>query len=85
MIFKKKYPRSEWMEGLLWAENAIWWNSSNKLFVEHADGMQTYDIYTRRYEHEKPWMAKANVSLEFGQGVLDYIEFVRGKSENRNL
>lgn len=70
-----KSKRSEWFEGLLWAENALWWNSSNKLFVEHTDGMQGYDIYTRRYEHERPWMAKVNVSIEFGKGVLDYLDF----------
>lgn len=70
-----KTKRSEWFEGLLWIENNMKWNSSNQFFVEHADGMQAYDIYTRRYSHEKPWMAKWNCSLEFGQGVLDYINF----------
>ena len=73
-----KTKRSEWFEGILWIENAMKWNYSNQFFVEHTDGMQGYDIYTRVRDHEKPWMTKANVSLEFGQGMLDYMEFKRG-------
>ena len=77
-MFKKKYKRSEWMEGLLWVENAMKWNSSNQFFVEHTDGMQAYDIYIRRNKHDAPYIVKCDCSFEFGQGVLDYIEYHKG-------
>lgn len=75
----KKYKRSEWYEGLLWVENAMYYNYSNEFFLEHADGMQSYVIYTRVRSQDKPWVAKHEVSIEFGQGVLDYIEYRQKK------
>lgn len=79
MIFKKKYKRSAWFEGLLWAENMFLYQPPNdNLFVQHADGMNEYEIYWRNRPHEEPWIVKV-VNLEFGAGILDYINYYNGK------
>ena len=77
MIFKKKYERSDWMEGLLWAENAFYKykNRTSNIFLEDTDGMEEYDVLWRNHSHEKPWVIKT-VSREFGSGILDYVEYL---------
>lgn len=73
---------SEWFDGLKYAEDVLWKNSSMELFVEHCDGMQSYDILIRRkYEAEKPWNINSSVSLDFGQGVIDYLELLNERSK----
>jgi len=77
MFKRKKYEYSEWMIGFLWAEKKLPPYKSANMFVEHTDGMEGYNILWRNRETEEPWMAVdgANVSLEFGQGVIDYLEY----------
>lgn len=77
MWHKKEYKQSEWMEGLLRAEQIYLRAAytSKEIFVEYVDGMQAYDILYRNKPDEKPWVIEGNVSLEFGRGVLDYIEY----------
>lgn len=67
--------RSQWFEGVLWAENFLrcYYYASEHMFVQDADGMQQYEILFRRHRHEKPWIVKTD-TREFGKGVLDYIE-----------
>lgn len=79
-MFKKKYKRSEWFEGLLWAEDALYKysNSPDNLFVEDTDGMEEYNIFWRNRSHETPWIIKT-VSREFGAGILDYINYFNEK------
>ena len=59
-MFKKKYKRSEWFEGLIWAEDALYKysNTTDKLFVEDTDGMEEYNILWRDRSHETPWIVK---------------------------
>ena len=80
MIFgRNKYKRSEWFEGLLWAEHQLWYHSTtDNLFVEDADGMEEYNILWRNRSHETPWIIKT-VSREFGAGILDYINYFKEK------
>lgn len=79
MNFKKKYTRSAWMEGLLWAEDQLWhYSTTENLFVEDADGMEEYKILWRNRSHETPWQIKT-VSREFGAGILDYINYFNEK------
>lgn len=75
MIFKKKYKRTEWMEGLLWAEKTLsyYWEASEHLFVVDTDGLEGYEILGRGVKSEKPRSIKREVSREYGQGVIDYI------------
>lgn len=75
MLKEKKVKRSEWMEGLLWAENILRWydDPSEHLFVEDTDGLEGYKISGRGAKHEKPHGIKSFVSREYGQGVMDYI------------
>lgn len=79
MWFKKEYTQSEWMKGLLRAEYIYKYAaySSKEIFVEDVDGMQAYDILYRNKPDEKPWIIEGNVSLEFGKGMLDYIQYKR--------
>jgi len=81
MMFKKKYVRSEWMEGFLWAENILGYycEASEHLFVEDTYGLEGYKISGRGSKTEKPHSIKSFVSLEFGQGVIDYIEYKDSK------
>lgn len=73
-LFKKKYKKSEWFEGLLWAENFIYPDRpQDNMFVEDTDGMEGYKILWRNRNHEKPWVIR-QCTREFGAGVLDYIE-----------
>lgn len=78
---KKEYEQSEWMKGLLRAEQIYKRPaySNKEIFVEDVDGMQAYDILYRNKPDEKPWIIEGNVSLEFGKGVLDYIDFMKDK------
>lgn len=81
MIFKnKKYTKSQWFEGFLWAENALYQfhNSPDNIFLEDADGMEEYNILWRNRSHETPWIIQT-VSREFGTGVLDYINYFNEK------
>ena len=75
LCFKKKYKKSEWMEGLLWAEKTLAWYSpaSEHLFVVDEDGLEGYEILGRGTSREKPHTIK-RCSREFGKGVIDYIE-----------
>ena len=77
MFKNKQVKRSEWMEGFLWAENILgyYYEASEHLFVEDTDGLEGYKIYGRWYKRDKPHPIKSFVSLEFGQGVIDYIEY----------
>lgn len=76
MWHKKEYKQSEWMKGLLRAEQIYQQRAyaSKEIFVEDVDGMQAYDILYRNRPDEKPWIIEGSVSLEFGKGILDYIE-----------
>lgn len=53
MFKKKQVKRSEWMEGLLWAENTLRWydDPSEHLFVEDTDGLEGYKISGRGAKH----------------------------------
>lgn len=75
MIFKKKYKRTEWMEGLLWAEKTLTCYSpaSEHLFVVDEDGLESYEIMGRGTSREKPHTVKKHCSRDFGKGVIDYI------------
>jgi len=75
MIFKKKYKRTEWMEGLLWAEKILthYWEASEHLFVEDTDGLEGYKILGRGRKVDDPHIIKSQVSREYGQGIIDYI------------
>ncbi len=72
-MFKKKYKKSEWFEGLLYGEHL--YEVTGEIFVEHCDGLQSYNILIRNRKHESPWFVKTDVSVEFGQGVLDYLKY----------
>lgn len=73
-LFKKKYKRSEWFDGVLEAERLLGnYKTGENLFVVDTDGMDGYDLLWRNYQHEKPWRY-STVSREFGQGVIDYLE-----------
>ena len=77
MVFKKKQvKRSEWMEGLLWAEDALayYYDVSKKMFVVDTDGMEGYEVLWRERERDDFRVVK-RVSREYGQGVIDYIEY----------
>lgn len=76
-MFKQKYKRSEWFEGLLFAESAAQYLSNPKdhIFVADRDGFTGYEILWRNYAHEKPWLVKI-ADREFGQGVIDYLEVI---------
>lgn len=76
-MFKKKYVRSEWMEGFLWAENILdyYYEASEHLFVEDTSCLEGYKISGRGSKRDKPHSIKSFVSREFGQGVIDYIEY----------
>lgn len=76
MFKKKEYKRSEWMKGFLRAEQIYQRKaySRKEVFVEDVDGQEAYDIFYRNQPEEEPWVIERNVSLEFGRGVLDYIE-----------
>lgn len=75
-MFKNKVKRSEWMEGLLWAEDALayYYDVSKKMFVVDTDGMDGYEILWRERERGDFRVVK-RVSREYGQGVIDYIEY----------
>lgn len=78
MIFKKnKVKRSEWMEGLLWAENILSYHyeASEHLFVEDTSCLEGYKISGRGSKREKPHGIKGFVSRDYGQGVIDYIKY----------
>lgn len=75
MIFKKKCIRSEWFEGLLWAENLLYpGRAQENMFVEDVDGMEGYNILWRNRNHEEPWCIR-QCSREFGRGILDYLSY----------
>lgn len=68
---KQEHERSEWLEGLIYAERTLRYKGS-EVFVEHSNGMNSYNVLYRNHTNEKPWIIKSDVSLEFGQGVIDY-------------
>lgn len=73
MMFKRKYKRSQWFEGLLWAEHCMGkYGTQENMFVEDTDGMEGYNILWRNCSHEKPWIMHS-CNKEFGSGVLDYL------------
>lgn len=76
MFKKKKVKRSEWMEGLLWAEDALvyYYDVSKKMFVVDTDGMNAYEVLWRERERDDFRVVKL-VSREYGQGVIDYIKY----------
>lgn len=79
MIFKKKYKRSEWFEGLLWVEQQLrHYNSTDNIFIEDTDGMDGYKILWRNRTYERPWIIRT-VSREIGSGILDYINYFNEK------
>lgn len=75
-LFKKKYERSEWFEGLLWAEHQLWKRISAEMFLQDTDGMSGYGVLWRNRSHEEPWCI-LKCSREFGKGVLDYLDYYR--------
>ena len=82
-MFRKKYVRSEWMEGLLKAEHWLrhhQYNAKEHLFLEDEDGMRGYHVLWRNNTREQPWCF-ASMNREQGQGVLDYLDFI-GKVHN---
>lgn len=74
-LFRRKYVRSEWMEGLLYAEDVLnyYYDKKDHLFVEHTDGMTGYTVLGRSRVIDKPHVVRTEVSLEFGQGIIDYL------------
>lgn len=74
-MFKKKYTKSEWFEGFLWAESVLrpYYDKHKHLFTEHTDGLGGYIILGRGRVQDAPHQIKT-VSLEYGTGVIDYIE-----------
>jgi hypothetical protein len=76
MFKKKKVKLSEWMEGLLWAEDvlAYYYDVSKKMFVVDTDGMDGYEILWKERERDDFRVVK-RVSREYGEGVIDYIEY----------
>ena len=72
-LFKKKYKKSEWFEGLLWAEHQLWKQSYGQMFLQDTDGMGGYEVLWRNRSHEEPWCI-LKCSREFGKGVIDYLE-----------
>ncbi len=76
MFKKKKYEHSEWMKGFLWAEKKHPPGAAGEVFVEDCDGMESRNILYRNYSDERPWVVweGSGVSVEFGQGVIDYLE-----------
>lgn len=78
-IFKKKYKRSEWFEGLLWVEDQLrHYSTTDNIFIEDTDGMDGYNILWRNRSHETPWIIRT-VNREFGAGILDYINYFNEK------
>lgn len=75
-----KYQRSEWFEGLLWAEKVLghYYDKKEHLFVEHTDGMDGYVVMGRIRLMDKPHIVESKVSLEFGQGIIDYLSIFDG-------
>lgn len=75
MLTKNKHQRSEWFEGLLWAEKVLKYryNKNENLFLEHTDGLDGYIAWGRGRVQDNYHIVKSRVSLEFGQGVIDYL------------
>ena len=73
-LFKKKYKRSEWMEGLLWAEDVLAYYYDVSV---DTDGMEGYEISWKERERDDFRIVK-RVSRGYGQGVIDYIEYKDG-------
>ena len=71
MFKKKKVKRSEWMEGLLWAEDVLAYYYDVSV---DTDGMEGYEISWKERERDDFRVVK-RVSREYGQGVIDYIEY----------
>lgn len=76
MFKKKQVKRSEWFEGLLWAENVLeyYYDVSKKMFVVDTDGMVGYEVLWKERERDDFRIVK-RVSREYGRGVIDYIEY----------
>lgn len=70
MFKKKQVKRSEWMEGLLWAEDVLAYYYDVSV---DTDGMEGYEISWKERERDDFRVVK-RVSREYGQGVIDYIE-----------
>lgn len=79
-MFKNKVERSEWFEGLLWAEDVLeyYYDVSKKMFVVDTDGMGGYEVLWKERERDDFRTVK-RVSREYGQGVIDYIEHKEGR------
>lgn len=77
MFKKKEYKRSEWFEGLLYAENIKWLScySASEIFVDYVDSLDRYDIVYRNNDTERPRCIRGNVTAEFCKGVEDYLEY----------
>jgi len=82
MIFKKKYKKSEWMEGLLLAESTIksggkisqrflgtHLNILNQVIIENSDGITTY-LYPKHRD-----------GCHFSLGICDYLNYFEENKE----
>ena len=69
-MFKKKVKRSEWMEGFLWAEDALAYYYDVSV---DTNGMEGYEISWKERERDDFRVVK-RVSREYGHGVIAYIE-----------
>lgn len=75
MFKKKQVKRSEWMEGLLWAEEQL--QSGREVRVYHSThdkGLGKYWIITENKAISNSYRFPCN-SDEKVKGVVDYIEY----------
>ena len=74
-LFKKKYKRSEWMEGLLYAEGQFQSGREVRVYKSaHNMGLGKYWIITENKAISNSYRFPCH-SDEKVKGVIDYIEY----------
>lgn len=83
MIFKKKYKRTEWMEGLLLAESFVKRGGSVKVetgVFEYAFGPEFYSVLVCHADSIETRIS-LNGGLGFESGVRDYLTYFEENKE----
>ena len=79
MIFKNKYKRSEWMEGLLWAEKYLLTGGSVKVNDSLNDPLGNQVVSTDKDGVKVYFYCRTPY---FGNGVEDYLNYF---GENKEI
>lgn len=78
MIFRKKYKKSEWMEGLLWAEKYLLSGGTVRVNVSFNDSLGNQIVSTDKDGIKVYFYSR---TPHFGLGVFDYLNYFEENKE----